>query len=100
MVKLDETNKIINIGNLERGSVSEKRQLTVNQMRAGQSGIVVNIMGGHGAMKRLQSMGIRPGKQITKVSSMFMHGPVTLQVDRTQIAIGYGMASKILVEAT
>ena len=98
MVKLDETNKIISIGNLERGSVTEKRQLTLNQMRAGQSGIVVNIMGGHGAMKRLQSMGIRPGKQITKVSSMFMHGPVTLQVDRTQVAIGHGMAEKVLIE--
>jgi ferrous iron transport protein A len=60
----------------------------------------MDIKGGHGAIKRLQSMGIRPGKKITKVSSMFMRGPVTLQVDRTQIAIGHGMASKILVEAT
>jgi Fe2+ transport system protein FeoA len=29
---------------------------------------------------------------------MFMQGPVTIQVDRAQVAIGFGMAGKILVE--
>jgi Fe2+ transport system protein FeoA len=43
-------------------------------------------------------MGILPGKRIIKVSSMFMRGPVTVQVDRVQVAIGFGMAGKVLVE--
>lgn len=47
---------------------------------------------------RLEAMGIRPGKRITKVSSMFGHGPVTISVDSMQIAIGFGMADKIIVE--
>ena len=55
-------------------------------------------MGGHGLVNRLNALGIRPGKRITKVSAMFMRGPVTLQVDRAQIAIGFGMAGKIVVE--
>ena len=29
---------------------------------------------------------------------MFMRGPVTIQFDNTQVAIGFGMANKILVE--
>ncbi|MFC1994500.1 FeoA family protein [Chloroflexota bacterium] len=43
-------------------------------------------------------MGIIPGKRITKVSSMFMRGPVTIQIHNSQVAIGFGMADKIVVE--
>lgn len=77
---------------------SDKRYITLRQMRSGQSGIVFEILGGHGLARRLSAMGIRPGKRITKVGSMFMRGPVTIQVDRAQFAIGYGMANRILVE--
>ena len=70
----------------------------MSQMGAGQSGTVVQILGGHGLASRLHSLGIRPGKRITKVSAMFMRGPVTLQVGRAQVAIGFGMAGKIMVE--
>lgn len=78
--------------------MSEKRQITVRQMNAGQSGAVIEILGGHGLVNRLSSLGIRPGKRITKVSSMFLRGPVTIQVDRTRVAIGFGMAGKIVVD--
>lgn len=78
--------------------MSENKQITVRQMRAGQSGKVVRIAGGVGLENRLNSLGIRPGKRITKLSSMFMRGPITIQVDRSQVAIGYGMAGRILVE--
>jgi len=67
-------------------------------MEAGQSGIVVQIQGGHGLINRLSSLGIRPGKKVTKFSSMFMRGPVTVQVGNAQLAIGFGMANRILVE--
>lgn len=73
-------------------------QVTVNQMRSGQTGTVLQIAGGPGLAHRLNAMGIRPGKKITKISSMFMRGPVTIQVGRTQAAIGHGMAAKIVVE--
>jgi ferrous iron transport protein A len=78
--------------------VSDKKQITVRQMKAGQSGKVVEITGGTGLTNRLNSLGIRPGKKITKISSMFMRGPVTIKVDRSQVAVGYGMAGKISVE--
>jgi len=88
--------------------MKELRQITVRQMQPGQSGTVVQILEGHGHHRgrghgygfvdRLHSLGIRPGRRITKVSGMFMRGPVTLQVGRAQVAIGYGMAGKILVE--
>jgi len=76
----------------------DKKQIALAQVRAGQSGIVVQIQGGHGLVSRLSALGIRPGKKITKISSMLMRGPVTIRVDRAQVAIGFGMAKKILVE--
>ena len=76
----------------------EGKQTTLAGMQIGQSGVVVQIQGGHGLVNRLNSLGIRPGKRITKTSSMIMRGPVTIQVDRTQIAIGFGMARRIIVE--
>ncbi len=74
------------------------KQTTLTRMSSGQTGTVVQIAGGLNLTQRLQALGIRPGKNITKVSGMFGHGPVTVQVDNTQIAIGFGMAGKIIVE--
>ncbi len=72
--------------------------VTLRQMQSGQSGKVVEIQGGHGLINRLNALGVRPGKRITKVSSMLMRGPVTLQSGNTRIAVGFGMANKIIVE--
>jgi len=76
----------------------EGKQVALSRVRTGQSGTVVQIQGGHGLVNRLDALGIRPGKRIAKVGSMFMRGPVTVQVDRAQVAVGFGMASKIIVE--
>ena len=78
--------------------IPEGKQITIAGMQAGQSGLVVQIQGGHGLVNRLNALGIRPGKRITKVSSMVMRGPTTIQIDRVQVAIGFGMARRIIVE--
>ena len=78
--------------------MSDKKQTTLSKMRRGQSGRVAQIEGGHGLVDRLSALGIRPGKKITKVSSMLMRGPVTIEVDRAQVAIGFGMAKRIIIE--
>ncbi len=75
----------------------EEKLITLAGMPSGRSGTVVEVQGGHNLLNRLNMLGIRPGKRITKVSSMFLRGPVTVQVDRAQVAIGYGMARKIVV---
>ena len=76
----------------------QKKQLTLRQLEAGQTGTVVQVLGGHGLIQRLEALDIRPGKKVTKVSSMFFRGPVALEVDNAQVAIGFGMANKIIVE--
>ena len=36
--------------------------------------------------------------KVTKISSMLFRGPVTLRVGNAQVAIGFGMANRIIVE--
>ena len=72
--------------------------ITLTRMQTGQSGRVVKIQGGFGVIDRLNALGIIPGKRITKISSMLARGPVAIQMDRAQLAIGYGMANKIIVQ--
>lgn len=79
--------------------MTQSKLLTLRQMRSGQSGLVVRIDGGAGLASRLSAMGLRPGKKVTKVSSMLMRGPVTVQIGTMRVAIGFGMAGKIVVEA-
>ena len=43
---------------------SQKKQISVARMGAGQSGTVVQMTGGHGLSQRLQALGVRPGKKI------------------------------------
>ena len=47
---------------------------------------------------RLNALGVRTGKRISKISSMVGRGPVTIELDRVQIAIGFNMAKRIFVE--
>lgn len=73
-------------------------QIDLTQMQPRESGIITEIRGGHGLKRRIQSLGIRPDKKITKVSSHFWRGPQTIEIDNIQIAIGFGMAKRIFVQ--
>ena len=72
--------------------------IDLTEMQPGETGIVEEMQGGYGYIRKLQSMGVRSGKRITKVSSHFWRGPQTVEVDNVQIAIGFGMAKRIIVE--
>ena len=76
----------------------DRKYTTLARMQGGQSGVVVQIQGGRGLLNRLNALGIIPGKKITKISSMLMRGPVTIEVDRVEVAIGFGMANKVIVK--
>jgi ferrous iron transport protein A len=77
----------------------QNEQLTLAEMRTGQTGTVVEVLGGHGLVRRLDALGIRPGRKVTKLSSTLFRGPVILRVNSTQVAVGFGMARKIIIEA-
>jgi len=82
---------------MEMNQINTKR-VSLAQMQAGQKGKIVEINGGAGLAQKLEALGIRTGKEIKKISEQLMRGPVLLQHNNTQAAVGFGMASKVLVE--
>ena len=72
-----------------------ERYLT--DLDSGEQGIIAALEGGWGIQERLRSMGLAEGQKIVKLSALALGGPIVISVNRTQIAIGRGMARKILV---
>ncbi len=72
--------------------------ITIEQLENGKVGVITEVQGGRGLIKRLESLNLRKGKEIRKICASPFRGPVVLEVDSCQIALGRGMASKILVE--
>ena len=66
-------------------------------LKAGEKGIIASINGGFGMVRKLNALGIHEGRVITKVSTQWMRGPIVIRIGSTDMAIGYGMASKIMV---
>ena len=62
----------------------------------GKSVRILNIYGGHGLRNRLASIGLFPGSVLKVVKSA--PGPFIIEVSGSRIALGKGMASKIVVE--
>jgi ferrous iron transport protein A len=59
---------------------------------------VVDIRGGAGIRQRLSQMGIHPGDEITMLRFGALRGPILIEVHGSQVALGRGIASKIIVE--
>jgi len=75
-----------------------KRSVCLGEMRRGQKGVVRELLGGRGMTQRLAAIGIRPGQEIVKTSGPFMRGPVTVRIGNAQMALGFGMARRVIVE--
>jgi Fe2+ transport system protein FeoA len=52
----------------------------------------------HGMQSRLESVGIRKGRRVTKLVCQPFGGPVVLDVNGSRISLGRKIASKIDVE--
>jgi len=76
----------------------KRKQVTLPQLDAGQNGRVIDINGGQGVVSKLAALGIRPGQNVMKKNSVFPKGPVVIRINSSEVAIGYGMASKVHVE--
>jgi len=68
------------------------------QIPQGSKAVVKAIRGGYGLVHKLQSIGIRDGKETEKVSTGIAHGPVGIRCGNTEVAIGFGMVKKVFVE--
>jgi len=69
--------------------------MMLSQLGIGEMARIVAIEGGRGLRQKLFLRGLFEGKVVRIISN---YGPVTLEVDRSVVAIGRGMAQKIVVE--
>ncbi len=72
--------------------------MDITQLKEGEKAKIIEIRATAGIIKKLDAIGIRPKVEIKKISSHFLRGPQTLEVGTTQLAIGFGIAKKIIVE--
>ncbi|MBN2050020.1 MAG: ferrous iron transport protein A [Spirochaetales bacterium] len=70
----------------------------LTELSPGEEAIVEHLQGGQGIQHRLRTLGIVEGQRVRKLSSLAAGGPVIILVNRAQVAIGRGMARKILVQ--
>jgi ferrous iron transport protein A len=68
----------------------------LTEIKPGGSVRVVNIDGGKVLRDKLIRLGIIPGTEIKVIRNSI--GPVIVEVRQVQVAIGRGMADKIIVE--
>ena len=69
----------------------------ITAIEPGREVIVMQLGGGSQFLEKAESLGLRTGVRIRKLSAQVMRGPVTIQIGSTKLALGYGMAKKILV---
>lgn len=66
----------------------------------GQPLRIVNIDAGRGARLQLMNLGLDVGQEIKLLSKSLLRGPVLVMHGATELAIGHGLAAKILVESS
>ncbi len=69
---------------------------TLLTLKVGEKGIVVRILGGQGACKRLNELGFVPGTEV-KLVNKISSGPVMIRVKGSKLALGRGLANKVEV---
>ena len=74
--------------------------VSLADMKVNETGIIRKLGGGEQFQAKVHSLNVRVGKKIKKISKLILKGPVVVEVDNTRVAIGLGMARKVLVEVS
>lgn len=77
---------------------SKAKQMPLAHLDFGQQAKLLHIDGGKKMKRRLEVLGVRPGKKVHMESVIFNRGPVIVNLDGRLVAIGRGQAQKIYVE--
>lgn len=74
--------------------------VSLTKMKPNQKGRISAIHGGHVMLARLNAMGIHEGVAIIRRNGQPLRGPLVLEAAGSKLAIGFGMAQKIMVEVS
>ena len=68
------------------------------ECRRGDRVRIVQVDAGRGAVLNLMNLGLDVGHVVELLQRSPLHGPLVVSHDGTEVALGYGLAEKILVE--
>jgi Fe2+ transport system protein FeoA len=74
-----------------------EKTLKLIDLKEGQKAIIASIEGGYNVTQRLTDMGLTPGTEIKMIRKGYFC-PVEISVRGYNLALGNGVASKILVK--
>jgi len=77
--------------------IMEEKIMALSGVDAGKNVILIDIEGGRGIRSKLYSMGLVPGAKLT-VLNQNVAGPIMINIKNSKLAIGQGIAQKIIVE--
>ena len=72
--------------------------MTLLQVKTGQLVRIMSFDGGVGLEHKLRQLGLIPGDNARVLRHAPLGGPVLIEIDGRSIALGRGVASKILVD--
>jgi ferrous iron transport protein A len=79
--------------------MNNKKNITsLTDIKDGRTGIIISILGGRNATKRLADLGLTTGTEIKVLRRAFSSGPIEIEVCGSKLVLGRGIASKIIVE--
>ena len=70
--------------------------MPLTTVNPGQEVTLIDIQGGRGLKSKLYSMGLIPGVKLRIVGNG--GGPIMIAINDTRLALGFGMARRIMVE--
>jgi Fe2+ transport system protein FeoA len=74
------------------------KKISLIHIKANRRGKVADILGGTNIRERLMHMGVHEGREIVKLSHIGLRGPVVIKAGRTIMALGHGVAAKVILE--
>ena len=77
--------------------LSRSTALRLSEMHTGQRGRIAEIRGGWHLRQSLNQVGIHVDNEFIVVRGAHLGGPILVQINSAQIALGHGMGQKIIV---
>ncbi len=72
--------------------------MTLCEIQQGSQAKIVSIGGGRTAQQQLRELGLFPGDTVRVLRRAAFQGPLLIECRGTQIALGRGVAAKVVVE--
>ena len=69
--------------------------MMLSQLKPGEQGVVVAVEGGRGLRQKLSLRGISAGSVVRMIWAS--RGPIVVDVDRSTVCMGRGMAQKVRI---